>query len=254
VRRLKIGDRLVRLRDEGEGRRTPVVCVHGAGTSSVVWMDLVRRLAPRRRVLAPDLPGHGQSDRWHTPSIDLYRDAVGTICATLQIPKVVLVGHSLGALVALACAAAWPERVTALVLAATAPRLPPMPELLSVLEHDYLRAGALLARLAWSPSTPRPIVERWAGLTLTADADVGLADFRAAAACDAAALAARVRVPTLILGGADDLLTPATGAAELGRAIAGARVVVLPHAGHMVMLEQPDAFFAAVADFLSTAG
>ena len=44
---------------------------HGAGSSSVLWMDLVRRLSPRRRVLAPDLPGHGQSDPWHpTPEKD----------------------------------------------------------------------------------------------------------------------------------------------------------------------------------------
>src|SRR5438067_7498385 len=112
--RLRIGDRLMRLRDEGEGPKTPVVLVHGAGSSSVVWMDAVRRIAPRRRVIAPDLPGHGQSDRWHPPpevSIAMYRDAVGTICAQIKIPKVILVGHSMGALVALGAAAAWPERV-----------------------------------------------------------------------------------------------------------------------------------------------
>ena len=50
----------LRVRDEGEGKRPPLVCVHGAGSSSVVWMDVVRRLSPQRRVVAPDLPGHGQ--------------------------------------------------------------------------------------------------------------------------------------------------------------------------------------------------
>ena len=67
MRRLKIGDKLLRVRDEGEGKKTPLVCIHGAGGSSVIWMDTVRRLSPKRRVVAPDLPGHGQSDRWHPP-------------------------------------------------------------------------------------------------------------------------------------------------------------------------------------------
>ena len=91
MRRLKIGDRLMRLRDEGESRKPPLVFVHGAGGSSVLWMDQVRRYQDRRRVIAPDLPGHGQSDRWHPPeevSIAMYRDAIGTICSTLKIDKI----------------------------------------------------------------------------------------------------------------------------------------------------------------------
>ena len=61
MRRLKIGDRLLRVRDEGESKKPPGLFIHGAGSSSVVWMDAVRRLQTRRRILAPDLPGHGGS-------------------------------------------------------------------------------------------------------------------------------------------------------------------------------------------------
>src|SRR3954468_1398381 len=117
MRRLRIGapndNRSLRVRDEGDGKKSPLVCVHGAGSSSVVWMDVVRRLSPQRRVVALDLPGHGQSDRWHAPdavTIAMYRDAVGTVCAQLKIERAILMGHSMGALVALDAAAAWPER------------------------------------------------------------------------------------------------------------------------------------------------
>src|SRR5260221_110236 len=104
MRRLRIGDRLLRVRDEGEGKKVPLLCVHGAGSTSVVWMDLVRRMSPGRRVVAIDLPGHGQSDRWHPPgevSIAMYRDAVGTVAKELGIEQAILVGHSMGGQVVL---------------------------------------------------------------------------------------------------------------------------------------------------------
>src|SRR5438309_2126529 len=122
MRRLLIGDRKVRVRDEGESKHAPLVFIHGAAASSVIWIDVLRRLEGRRRVIAPDLPGHGQSDPWHEPSIDLYRDAVGTICANLGVSRAVLVGHSMGGLVALQLALAHPDKVAGLVLIATAAR------------------------------------------------------------------------------------------------------------------------------------
>src|SRR5438067_1018445 len=161
MRRLRIGtppnDKILRIRDEGESKRPPLVCVHGAGGSSVMWMDVVRRLSPLRRVVAPDLPGHGQSQPWNPPddvSIDMFRDAVGTVCAELKIDRAILVGHSMGTLVCLAAAAAWPERVAGLVLVNGGARIPVAPPVLVALSDDYTRFGKWMARSAWSPSTP----------------------------------------------------------------------------------------------------
>jgi 3-oxoadipate enol-lactonase len=251
VTRLRIGDRVLRLRDEGEGRKTPVCLVHGAGSSSVVWMDAVRRLAPQRRVIAPDLPGHGQSDRWHPPddvSIAMYRDAVGTVCAQLKIPRVILVGHSMGALVALSAAATWPERVAGLVLVAGGARLPVAPEVYRHVESaDF---AEWLATLAYSPATPKEIVERWAGISQTAEPEITRADFRAVERFDGRELLARVRAPVLVVGGEDDLLAPPQVSRALG-AIAGSTVVLLREAGHALMLERPDDFHAAFDPFLA---
>src|SRR5258706_8390447 len=150
MRRLRAGDRVVRVRDEGESKKPPVVLVHGAGGSSVVWMDAVRRLQHRRRVIAPDLPGHGQSDRWHAVddvSIAMYRDAIGTVCALLQVERAVLVGHSMGGMIALAAASAWPERVAGVVLIASGARIPVARRGFEVLERDFARAGEWLGRV-----------------------------------------------------------------------------------------------------------
>ncbi len=262
MRRLRIGDRILRVRDEGEGKRPALVCVHGAGSSSVVWMDVVRRLSSQRRVVAPDLPGHGQSDRWHPPdeaapsglpvSINLYRDAVGTVCAALKIERAVLIGHSMGTLVCLAAAAAWPERVAGLVLVNGGLALPVAPTVFDRLARDFVRFQVWFSRLAWSPATPLDVVERWGAVAMTADQEITTADFRAVARFDGAPLAPRVKAPTLVLGGADDLLTPPALTEALGRAITGARTIVVPEAGHMLAQEQPERFVAELEAFLVT--
>lgn len=241
----------MRVRDEGdEARKAPLVCIHGAGASSVVWMDLVRRVAPRRRVVAPDLPGHGQSDRWHGESIEVYRDAVGTVAATLKLEKAVLVGHSMGGAIALACALAWPERVAALVLVCTGARLRVAKEVFAVLEHDWANVPEWLARMLFSPSTPREIVERWRAVLVGAEQDVTIGDFRACDGFDVRAELGRVRVPTLVVAGTDDLMTPPKRAEEIVAGLGNARLVVMPHVGHMAHLERPDEFHAALDPFL----
>ncbi len=249
MRRLRVGDRVVRVRDEGESSKPPLVCVHGAGASSVIFMDTVRRLSPQRRIIAIDLPGHGQSDPWHDTSIETYRDAVGTVCATLKIERAVLVGHSMGGQIALACAAAWPERCAGLVLASTAARIEVAPRVFQVFEKDFANAAQWLARVSWSPATPRDLVERWAGLMLTAEQEIAVADFRAVERWDGAALLAKVRVPSLVMGGADDLLTPPPLLQNLASGLA-TQAVIVPQAGHNVMLEQPEAWFAEIGQFL----
>jgi pimeloyl-ACP methyl ester carboxylesterase len=258
MRRLRIGDRILRVRDEGESNQRPaLVCVHGAGSSSVIFMDVVRRLSPRRRMVALDLPGHGQSDRWLPPSevsIDSYRDAVGTVCAHLGIERAVLLGHSMGAQVALAAAAAWPERVAGLVLVNSGARIAVTAALFERLASDFARFGKWFARLLWSPSTPLDVVERWGAIALTAEPEIVEADFRAVERFDGEPLLARVTAPTLIFAGADDLLTPPKLAQALQTGIRGARAVVVPDAGHMVAQEQPETFFAELEAFLVTSG
>lgn len=260
MRRLRIGEppnqRSLRVRDEGESTHSKwpaVVCVHGAGSSSVIFMDMVRRLSPLRRVVAPDLPGHGQSDPWHPPaevSIDMYRDAVRAVLAELQLERVVLLGHSMGALVALAVAAAWPERVAGLVLVNAGAHIDVAPEVFARLKSDFGRFGKWFSRLVWSPATSIDTIERWGTLALTADQVTTEADFAAVARYDATPLLPKIQAPTLVLAGADDLSTPPERGRALAAGIAGARAIVVPEAGHMLAQEQPEPFYAALETFL----
>jgi pimeloyl-ACP methyl ester carboxylesterase len=179
----------------------------------------------------------------------MYRDAVGTICAQIKVPKVILVGHSMGGLIALAAAAAWPERVAGLVLAGSGAKLAVSDGVLGRIHDDFPHFNEWMAKVAWSKATPREIVERWAGISFTADQEITEADFRAIQRFDGREF--QVKAPTLILGGADDLMTPPALSQALGAQIPGSRVTVLPACGHWMMLEQPDAFFAELDPFLA---
>lgn len=278
MRRLRFGDKLLRVRDEPEPpskedpRRPPLLCIHGAGMSSVVFMDLVRRFAPGRRVIAPDLPGHGQSDRWHDPiSIDGYRDAVGTVAATLKLSRAVLIGHSMGAAVALACALAWPERVAGLVLLNGAARLDVPDEVLNLLTRslpafpkgDNERVDRMpsdFASLSFSPATSADVRARWQAVLFSATRGVILADFMTCRSFDvraalAALTASQARIPTLILSGRDDLLVPPSLAAETFSLMQGVGQEVcheiIADAGHLLHLERPEACYAHLERFIN---
>ncbi len=254
--RLRIGDRSLRVRDEGvSNKRPPLVFVHGAGASSAVWIEEVRRFSTAQRVLAPDLPGHGQSDVWHPPAevtIAMYRDAVGTLCANLKIERVVLVGHSMGGQIALACAAAWPERVAGVVMVASAAKMPVAPPILETLEKTTDVSGQWLAPLMWSPGTEKELISRWSTLLWTAAKEIGLADLRAVGAFDGESLATKVRTRTMILGGADDLMVSQNRLRKTAGLISGAELHILERAGHQVMREQTEQCWNLLDDFLIT--
>ncbi len=244
----------MRIRVEGEGQsRRPLVFIHGAGGAATVWLDLFRHFEKTRMVVAPDLPAHGQSDPWHDVDdqarIDHYRDAVGTAAAHLKLKNAILVGHSMGGLVALAAAAAHPDKVAGVVAIGTASTMKPAPELMRALADRPTHQAEILAELGWSPATPSDIVQRWFRSVTSASSEVTLADLRAVAAFDAGAILRSVRAPVLLLGGADDLLCPPSLIEATRRALPNATAEVLPEAGHNVHLEQPAATIAAIDRF-----
>lgn len=269
MRRLRLGDsgKTLRVRDEPEpppthkGAKLPLVCVHGAGMSSVVYMDLIRRLSPLRRVIAPDLPGHGQSDRWHDDiTLRGYADAVGTTCAMLGVGKAVLCGHSMGGAVALTCALAFPDRVAGLLLLNTAARLPVAAELYALLERELPgqrdkngrveRMPDGLAELSFSPETPLDLKQRWQAMLMSATPEVIVKDFAACASFDVRDALGKLAVPTLVIGGADDLLVPPARSQELARLIPGASFTLVDRSGHLSHIEQSEPTYAVIETFL----
>ena len=226
--------------------------VHGAAASSAIWMMVLARVARAAHAVAIDLPAHGPSSGEGTAldgstglTMARYRDAVGELAGTLCLGPSVLVGHSLGALVAIEAALAWPDKVRALVLAGAAPRLPVDDQLVRLLRDD---PGAVVPWLAEHALSPRaaPAVRR--GFLAAGDAtppDVARADFDIVRAADVGARLGAIRCPVTWLDGADDRIVPAAD----GRP---GEIVTVPGVGHLVPIEAPGAVADAIAAAAAT--
>ena len=236
--------------ERGERRpgRDPVLLIHGAGASSAIWMMVMARIGRHTRAVAIDLPGHGPSpiakapgEARPTPTLGGYRDAVGELGALTALGPSVLVGHSMGALVAIEAAATWPDKVTGLVLCAAAPRLPVSRDLLATLESDYGHFPDWLAARALSPAAKPALRRAFAAAGVAAPRDVTLGDFAAIDGVDLEPQLRQVRCPVIWLDGADDRIVsespPRPG-----------EVRVLPGVGHLVPIEAPGEVAAAAIE------
>jgi pimeloyl-ACP methyl ester carboxylesterase len=201
------------------------------------------RIARSAHAVAIDLPGHGPSDRGDGPlDLSRYRDATGLLAGTLCLGPSVLVGHSMGALVALDAALAWPDKVRGLVLVAAAPRLPVHPELMALLREDPDGARVWLADHGLSPRANPAVRRGFLAAGAAAPPDVVRADFEIVRATDLTARLPAVRCPITWLDGADDRIVPPDARGERP-----GEVVVAPEAGHLLPIEAPAAIAALAA-------
>lgn len=237
-----------------------VVFVHGAGMDHTVWPLQARWFAHHgRSVLAVDLPGHGRSEGKPLESVPALGAWLVALVAASGARDVALVGHSMGALAVLEATSQAPDRVAKLALLGVSAPMAVHPDLLKSAAAGETLASELVA--AWGFGRRAHLGGNQApglwmlgsGLSLLETGPRGalgidLAACNAYQGADAAA--AKVTCPTLFLCGATDIMTPPKAAAALAARIAGARSVTLADAGHMMMIERPDATLAALKNFL----
>jgi pimeloyl-ACP methyl ester carboxylesterase len=227
--------------------------VHGAGSNGNTWHRQLTAFGEAHSPLAFDFPGHGRSGSTEGfKSIEAYRDCLGAFMDALRLRPSVLVGRSMGGAIALAYALAQPQRVRGLVLVATAARFDLPQALLDTWKHVMLgRAQQPFSTEAFSPKTDFAVMrETWMEQVKT-DPRVRYYDFLACNAFDGTAQLGSITVPTLIIAGADDSVTPPMRSAVLHQGIPGAQLVVIDDAGHTLPAEKPAEFNAALSDFLA---
>lgn len=236
----------------GEG--PAIVFLHGTGGSGKVWFNQLRRFEATHHVIAPDLPGYGETPLPDTiRSIDDYPAFVKALLETAGLERAVLVGNSMGGRVALQLALDHPERASGLVLVnASGLKIPGIPTL-NVREADpaefasrlYYRApgasssrGALAERFA---SSPEQLRARETMLRLTAPP---LRD-------DMQQRLGEIQAPTLVIWGEGDRILPPAYAEAFVAGIPGSRLAMIPRAGHVPMIERPGAVNEAISQFLA---
>jgi len=228
--------------------------VHGAGSNGNTWQRQLAGFADRHSPLALDFPGHGRSGGTESlKSIEAYRDCLAAFTDALRLRPCVLVGRSMGGAVAMAYALAHPERVRGLVLVATGARFD-LPQALLDTWRNVMngRAQQPFTTDAFSSKTDFAVMrEAWMEQVKT-DPRVRYFDFVACNAFEVTERLGAIKVPTLIIAGRDDTITPPAHSEVLHRGIAGSKLVVIDDAGHTVPAEKPAEFNAAVTEFLAT--
>lgn len=233
-----------------------VVFLHGAGFDHTTWALHSRWFAHHGYgVLAPDLPGHGRTSGAALPTIADMADWTAALLDAAGVSKARLVGHSMGSLIALETAARHPAKVSGLSLIGTAATMTVGPDLLKAAEannHDAVdmvsiwglgyqaELGGSLAPGLWMHSGAQRVLENCRPGVL----------FNDLSACNAyqnaLTAAATIAVPTTLILGERDMMTPAKAGKALAAALPNSRTVVLPGAGHMMMVERPDELLAAL--------
>ncbi len=240
------------------GNGTPLILVHGYPFDHTLWQPQVDGLADAEaaRVITPDLRGFGQSDAPEgVYTMEVYADDLHALLDLLQIERAVVCWLSMGGYIALAFWRKYAERVRALILVDTRAGAD-APAARQARQHGQVVAVVepMLARLlAKSTRRSRPALVESVHAMMLRQRPNGIigAQLGMAERPDSTPTLSTITVPTLVVFGAEDVITPAeTEGRSLADAIPGAKLVVIPNAGHLSNLEQPEAFNAAVREFL----
>jgi len=251
----------VHLVEAGEG--PALLLLHGLTATHFTWEHTIPAFADRWRVIAPDLPGHGRSDKPDAPyTIDFYAGVIRSLARALDVDEALVVGNSLGGQIAIELGLAYPRFTRALVLAAPAggyatgmravgwaieglagPRTLrlALPRAVDFCFHDpglpacVARRSLLLERLA---NEDYPRFARAVGRSLRGALAAGRQPLE------------RLLQPTLLVWGRHDRLVALSASRRLLRAVPHARLAVLEGCGHLPMVEQASRFNQVVADFL----
>jgi pimeloyl-ACP methyl ester carboxylesterase len=257
--------------DRGSGEPA-ILLVHGLGAQWRVWLPAIGPLSERRRVIAPDLPGFGDSAMPNgRMSVEGLADAMEELCERLDLGPIVAVGNSLGGAVMAQLALARPDRVERLVLVNAVGIVPTAREWAVTL--PFIWAGAMLGQQV---SAARRQIASRRGLRRAAlwrliheperlNADIvyhGILQPPGPGARDAIAAGIahlnddweerlkQIDCPTLVIWGKDDLLLPTRHAERWARLIPDSKLITFDRTGHLPMIEQPDRFISAMLEFI----
>ena len=240
--------------EAGSGAAIPIVFLHGVGSDKSVWRPQLDHFSATRRAVAFDYPGYGDSDPApEGASRDDYAAAILSAMDGLGIERAHVCGLSLGGVVAIAMHHSAPERCASLILADSFAVHPEGRAIYdrSIAASSDLRAMAE-ARVDVLLAQPTDLEVRREVVDTMARIDPAAYQIGAKAVwlADQRDRAARIDVPTLVLCGSEDQVTPPPLSDELTRLVPVAGMQLIPRAGHIANLEKPDAFNGAVEAFV----
>jgi len=233
--------------EDGEGDTT-LVFIHGAGNRGRVWRGVMDHLKSTFQVIAPDLPGHGRSSCMLQKMVEDYSQSVREFLETLKLQKVFLIGHSMGGAITIKAVLQCPW-VKGVVLVGTGAQLKVNIKLLQGLRENFVESVGTMARWCFSKGTREELIEEARDMMLQAGRDVLYRDMHACSVYSGTEELKKFNIPTLVVCGEKDVMTPVDLSRDLVTQIKGGKLKLIPNSGHMVHLEQPQTLAKAIKDW-----
>lgn len=242
---------LPHFEEEGMGNPGPVLMVHGAGGSTATWFMQLKHLSKKLHVIAIDLNGHGE-----TPDAgveDRFKSYLADIDSlVINYDRPVLCGHSMGGALSQLYALANREKLSGLILVGAGAKLRVNPIILQMLEDDFEEYLRALEVYAFFEETDDDLKEASKKEMRKCHPSIISRDFKACDRFDIMEEVEKISLPTLVIVGEGDLLTPPKYSMYLHENIPNSQLVVIPRAGHSVMLEQWKQFNDSVLNWFQS--
>jgi len=231
-------------------RKETVLFIHGAGGGQYTWSFQKGFFEKEFNPVIVELPGHGESGGEGEEEVGKYAEHLYAFLKTLDLQEVFLVGHSMGGAIAQTVALTYAEMIKGIVLVGTGARLKVFPMILDGIKNNFAETVQKINQFAFSRKVQAELIEKSLSLMLQCRPEVLYGDFLACDRFDLMNEVEKIDLPTLILCGDDDQLTPVKYSQFLHSRIKGSKLEVLPNAGHMVMMEAAQAFNEKVREFI----
>lgn len=236
---------------ESTGDGLPVVFIHGACEDHSIWNQQVKHFSRLCKTVVLDLPGHGKSDPLREASIDSYSRLLSSFLEAVGIEKAVIVGHSMGGAIALKFCLKQPAKVLALILVDTGAKLGVHPVFMEAIRKDHVRAlKQFVSKYGVSKSTSEQTLKTILNLMCNTSGQTAIADFEACDSFDVRDQISDIRVPTLIIVGEDDSMTPLKWSEFMKEKIKGSKIRIIPESSHFPMIENPQELNRAIEEFI----
>jgi 3-oxoadipate enol-lactonase len=253
----------IQIAFDDSGAGPPVILLHGFPFNRTLWNEQVNVLSRTHRVIAPDLRGFGESDVADGPStMNVMAQDIAVLMDQLELDRATIGALSMGGYVALAFYKLFPQRVSALVLADTRPQADSeeakatrsqqakdaLAEGMAGIAHSMLPKLFTPGTVANNPHAVQRVREM---MMTTQPAGAAAALIGMAMRDDHSEMLAQINVPTLIMVGREDPITPVSDSENMHKKIAGSQLVIIDNASHVSNVEQVEQFNSHLKSFLS---
>jgi len=231
-------------------KRDFVLFIHGAGGGQYTWSYQKGFFEKEFNPIIIELPGHGDSGGEGEVEIGKYAEYVYGFIKSLKLPRLFLVGHSMGGAITQTMALRYPELIKGIILVGTGARLRVLPMILEGIKTDFKEIVPKINRYAFFRNTPSDMIDKGIKGMLQCRPEILYGDFLACDRFDIMKEVENIKLPACIVCGEEDELTPVKYSQFLKNKIKGARLEIIPESGHMVMMESPSLFNQKIKEFL----